>query len=1137
MNRSFLASFVRVGLVALAFASASCRCGQTSGPTTLWGEIRIISDEGGVQVGGDDGTYDFGTVPMGTKLTRQVTVQNVGRGALNIDSFSKVSGDAVQLGTDVTEANPIFTLHSTPLTIASGETQTFDLDFTPPLDETAMSVARESVIVLHASNTAPQLKSTARLTLRGTAVSGQCDVDRVVDFGAVARGSALTKTLVVRNAQPKDVTAFVCGKPQEPRDCVHPESPTQDQAFALTADSPRDSFTIGVGKSRTVSLAFSPTEVRAYSAVLTVRVADQCPDVKVRLLGSGVSQVVDWACDPSLSGNSATCDFGYVPPRQQTTAKVTFSNRSLSEVHLTGLNVTDVNGPTSVYKVTQANAQDLTSLTVPAGTRDALSGNVNPGTASATVTFSPAVLGARPAFLNATSDANGGSEKLVVALRGFGGGPNIAVKPNPLVFGRIAYFANAVPASSATRRLTVLNSGTRPPTPDPKANLKLGVGGKPATSGPKYWRVVAKNAQTSVGELCVGAQFDSSGLCLDDLPAIGQGAYDPVIGLDAAGVNGVLDIAVQVTPNSTDSKAWELTLYSNDSDQPEVVIPITADPVVVPSCTVSVTPTNVNFGVITPPNTKDLAFTIQNLSPTEKCLLTNIDLAAGSNPVFSLPAGAVDEHELNPLEVMTVLVRATPVGALPPTPTTVTGQVAFNVANPSMPTQQVTLTATLAPNCLVIAPRDLDFGTVQMGCSSPDRAFQLYNTCLAPITIQSATMVMPAGVPGGAPGCPGPADCPEFIAVNTSGLTGSLDQNDAPKSFQLKYRPLDLGADTGGFLVKVVQSGQPIDYVITLRGVGDASGFNTDVFQQELRPKADILLVVDDSCSMADKQRSLGDNLASFISYATTNQVDFRIGLVTTDFTSTYDGYFRSGPPNTGSIAPIVNRVITPDTPNLKAEFSSFVNVGTAGSGVESCMEPATRALTAPLVNDVAANGGFLRDDAVLAVVCVTDATDNAPHLPPYYLTQLQNIKGAQKPSLLTYNVIGPFLASAPAGECKYDDSASTGDDGKHTFMVASTGGIKEEICSADWSKALENVGKKAFGYRTNFFLNATPDLAVAPPAIVVTVDGVSLPQVDTSNGATVWSYDPLSNSVVFQPTYLPEPGRTMTVSYHVVCH
>jgi hypothetical protein len=98
--------------------------------------------------------------------------------------------------------------------------------------------------------------------------------------------------------------------------------------------------------------------------------------------------------------------------------------------------------------------------------------------------------------------------------------------------------------------------------------------------------------------------------------------------------------------------------------------------------------------------------------------------------------------------------------------------------------------------------------------------------------------------------------------------------------------------------------------------------------------------------------------------------------------------------------------------------------------------------------------------------------------------------------------------------------------------MVTALGGIKEEICSPNWATALEQVGKNAFGYRTNFFLIATPDTS---KPIVVKIDGVALANID-SRGATVWTYDPVGNSVNFEPLYVPEPGKTLTITYYVQC-
>jgi len=315
-----------------------------------------------------------------------------------------------------------------------------------------------------------------------------------------------------------------------------------------------------------------------------------------------------------------------------------------------------------------------------------------------------------------------------------------------------------------------------------------------------------------------------------------------------------------------------------------------------------------------------------------------------------------------------------------------------------------------------------------------------------------------------------------------------------------------------------------VDYVVTLQGKGDMGGLNTDTFRQDSKPKADILLVIDDSCSMGDKQQALADNMAAFLQYATSNQVDFQLGVVTTN---------TDLPVGTlGALRQVSGRkVLRDDTPNLASEFANLVKVGISGSGTESCMEPATAALTAPLISDPSRNAGFLRPDAVLAVVCISDAGDQATNGPAFYLNQLLNIKGAQRSSLFTYNVVGPTLPSAPVG-CEYDMTAG---NGRHEFMVAQTNGVLEEICTPNWAAALERVGKSAFGYRSNFYLTARPDLSAMTP-ISVSIDGTSLPEIDPNRGARIWQYDSAANSINFDPFYLPEPGKTLTVTYVAVC-
>lgn len=1108
---------------AVALSLAGCRCAD-GGTGVTRGEPRLLVESDGVNVEAD--ALDFGTVPMGKKVTAKISITNVGTGPLQIESWQKNGeGPAVLLGADVTEPNPVFGITYEKVVIARGDTLQLEAFFEPPNDART-SVDHEVKLFFKTSNST---KDSVDFTLRGKAIRGECDLPDRIDFGAVARGDKFSYTQTLKNPRPIESLPRV----------EEIMSSAGDNVFSFTADSPRGEFTIAPGREKNVTIEFSPTEARDYFATVRIRAADGCPDKSIRLVGTGVDQVLSWM--------PGTVNFGYVQPGLQVTQDVTFLNQSFRDVTISNLATREGANPSNIYKVTAANMGDLTKLTVPKATRDAMTNNIVPGTSKVTVSFRPTVLGPRQGTLAGTPDI-AAQNSVSVSLRGFGGGPDIDVLPaGNLNFGRIAYFSGS--SSFATRRVTLRNVGTRPATPDPAANLKLGANG----AGKPYWRVTPKNAESSAAEICVGTFNTMTNTCTDDLPLTGMGLYDPAIGIEASGARASLDVPIRITPANTTvnamtgNKEWEITFFSNDPDEPAVTITVTARPVVLPPCNYSVTPLNLAYGVVTPPNNKDLSFQICNLAPATQtgdiCLVTNLDLEAGSDAMFSLPAGAVAEKELAPQECMNVVTRAWPQGMLPANPTNVTGAVAFNVSDPMRPQGRVQVTATLAPSCLVISPSTLDFGTVKSGCNSPARSFQLYNACPQAVRWVGASLISAAGVPAGSPGCAGPGRCDEFsiaAAPVTTGLPtctvgGSsgpcLNQGGTPVTFQLRYRPLDIGTDTGAYRIQVVQANQQVDYLVTLQGKGDMDGSNTDTFRQDSRPKADILLVVDDSCSMSDKQMQLGQNFNSFIKFAAQSQVDFQIGITTTDA----DDEGSCPACATGDLKPSPapwpgTKIFTPTTPSLEMQFAATVNVGTNGSAIETCMAPAVRALTAPKITDPAKNGGLLRPDAVLAVVCVTDAQDQADQPVSFYLNQMLNIKGVQRPGAFTYNVIGPFLPSSP-GNCIYDGN---GDDGKHVQLVSQTNGVREEICTPNWSTALENVGKNAFGFRTNFFLTGTPDLGNGN-VITVEIDGMNLPQTD-ARGARVWRYDAATNSIIFEPLYVPEPGKTMTVNYKVAC-
>ncbi len=1081
------------------------------------GEVRVIytgaNDE---QLSGDNGIYDFGTVSMGKDIVQKLTVQNVGLGTLVIQKFTKESGTPARVGSFVDDPSPVFSIGFTQeVIVGSGESVEFDIHYTPPVVEGVPQVVHETLLTMTSGDTEVG-KENASITLKGIAISGDCELPATIDFGAVARGDSYTLDYEFVNPRPLETRAYLGAV----------ESQQGEGIFVVSPDSPKGEFLLAAMRSKTAKFTFKPTEARDYVATVRMRRAEGCPEKPVRLLGIGVASVLTWT--------PPTVDFGYAPPGTTVDGQVTFSNLSLRPVRLTTVSTREGSSASNVFKVVETDSADLTTLVVPAGVRDAAAPlGIAAGTAVAKLTFRPTVLGPRAGQLVAVTELT--SQPMVsVNLRGVGGGPDIDARPSPtLSFGRIAYFSTANPASFANRKITVQNVGTRPTPVDPRANLKLGQSDGAGGFVRPYWEVTPKNGALA-SEICVGF-YDATNGCTDDLPAAGAGRYDPIQGLEAGSSTSILDIPVRITPNGLGTREFEVKIFSNDPDEPVTIINVTANSVMLPPCDVEITPIALAFGIVSPPAIKDLGFTIRNrlTGPNDVCLLSNLQLLpetgtpTGMPAVFSLPGGPINELDLMPGETRQVMVRAWPQGQLPAVPAQVVGRVAFNLADPVSPSREVALSATIANSCLTISPSTLDFGTVKKDCNSPNRDFQIYNSCSTEVVINSAAMGSAAGEGPGGPNCLGASPCPEYFVV--SGITGGTrvaPGTSTPVTFSLKYRPINYGPDTGAFVIGVTQGGQALDYVVALQGRGDMEGLNTDTFRQDTKPKADILLVIDDSCSMGDKQTALAQNMASFLQYATSNQVDFHLGVTNTELSGT-----------TAALAGVLhttaagNKILRPTTPNLQTEFADLVNVGTSGYA-ESCMEPATRALTAPNITDPAKNAGFLRQEAVLAVVCVTDARDQAPQAPSFYLNQLLNIKGAQRSGQFSYNVIGPFLPSSPSG-CSYDGT----NDGRHNFMVAQTNGVKEEICTPNWAVALERIGKNAFGYRTNFFLTSRPDLA-ATTGIQVSIDGMPIPSVDPDPdlASRIWTYDATNNSINFEPLYVPEPGKTLTVTYTAAC-
>jgi len=876
-------------------------------------------------------------------------------------------------------------------------------------------------------------------------LADRCTLPASVDWAAVAIGGSAFRTIALKNPTAVKVVATVQGI----------SSATGDAA-RFTSSRVSQSIEIAPNAAEPIEIRFTPTEVKAATARVIIRLSDSCPDQIVSLTGSGVANVLTWSPEP--------LDCGYLTPGVEKIFETTFVNAGATPVQLSTLRTSSP----GEYRLVGA-----TSVTVP-----------SLGSAKLQVGMKPSALGPRDAQLWFDTDLPLQATGLQ-QLRCHGGGRDIdAVATTDL--GTIAYFSDA--PTFVKGRFALRNVGT---APDPRANLHLGTDG----AGDILWDVKVKSGTATLNELCVGDFV--GGVCTKAPIA---GSYDKVVGLLAG---GQLEVPVQVTPKSAGPKEWEVVIRSDDPDEPLFSTTIRATAAVLPECSYAVDPLALDFGLIASGSTRELELHLRNTGATP-CLFSGLALGIGAHPFFSLVGGSVPSQTVAAQALKVVKVRFAPTGAPPATLTEVAATLEFNAASRSQPQATIALAATIGPACLSVVPSHFDFGTIEKTCNSATRTFLVYNTCPTPLEIDSWLLNQPGN---------------EFVAVNTAALTqGTLvNPGASPLTFSLKYRPSDDGRDAARFVIRVRQETAVVDTVVPLTGGGDSQGLNTDALLQGGNLLADILLVIDNSCSMSDKQVSLGAGFPAFIANARAVGLDFQIGVTTSDMAAT--GGRLVGSP----------KILSSSMNNLNTLFSQRVAQGTSGSTNEELLAPATAAVTAPL--NTTDNAGFLRPGATLGIVSVSDAEDQSPQPVSFYVNQLMNVR---PPGRLTLSAIAPLQATSPTPGCQYD---GPGGAPRTVAAVTALSGLLREICPPDFNQGLLDLGPSVFGAlfgSASFSLSNVPDLT-GGKTITVKVDGAVVEPI-TAGGVTVWSYDATANRIVFELAYRPQPGSAVTATYFVGC-
>lgn len=277
----------------------------------------------------------------------------------------------------------------------------------------------------------------------------------------------------------------------------------------------------------------------------------------------------------------------------------------------------------------------------------------------------------------------------------------------------------------------------------------------------------------------------------------------------------------------------------------------------------------------------------------------------------------------------------------------------------------------------------------------------------------------------------------------------------------------------------------------------------------------DILFVIDDSCSMLEEQRALVRNFAAFIDVTNSSEIDYHIGVTTTD-----TGIGSAA----GRLLPIggtfSERVVTRGSrPSPHTHFERIAQVGLGGSGSERGMLAAQLALSEELSED---NAGFLREEARLALIFISDERDQSPGFTESYAEFFRSLKAS--PQMLSAFAI----AGARLEGCEGIGGGASAAPRYHE-LVDRLGGATASICTEDWAFTLANISKAAFGLKDAFPLSQRPE-----GEIEVFVDGVAIPQ--ERGPVEFWYYHQPSNSVIFNGGREPGAGSEVELRYRVRC-
>ena len=316
------------------------------------------------------------------------------------------------------------------------------------------------------------------------------------------------------------------------------------------------------------------------------------------------------------------------------------------------------------------------------------------------------------------------------------------------------------------------------------------------------------------------------------------------------------------------------------------------------------------------------------------------------------------------------------------------------------------------------------------------------------------------------------------------------------------------------------------DYELTKRGTGD-------VFYQEQPGAVDILLVVDNSCSMQPYQEELANNFDAFLTYFIQGDVDYQIGVTTTTMTTpqvnSAAGCTQSDVnriPSPGQL--IDNVIINQETANASEIFDDIVNVGICGAGTEMGLEAGLKVLENQ-------NSTLLRDEAYLSVIFVSDEEDASPMPVNNYINSMRAVKDATAREV--FNASSLVVTDIDSCNANQVNSGATYGS-RYVDVAEQSEGVQVNICADDFANIVTELSLNSSRLNDVFFLSTYPDLAT----LIVNVErGEELLREDIpcNDDDYPWTYEVFDGGngpepvIRFQRDKLPPTNARISVEYN----